>query len=563
MALGGVAGKAPKGERSCYARLEYANRAIPFLGRIDPMEIAQLIQRLSSASACPYPAAAVEIRQTHISAVFLAGDFVYKVKKPVRLSFLDYSTLALRRHFCDEEVRLNRRLAPDVYLGVVPITEESGTLRFEGRGEPLEWAVKMRRLPDKASLLERVQRGEVDAGLAAAVGRRVAAFHAEAARSERIASFGRFDIVSGNILGNLRQVEPKLETTLSRTTYARLTSLTESTLERLRRLIDDRARRGIPRDTHGDLHLDHIYYFPDRPPPGDLPIVDCIEFNEQFRYADPIADMAFLAMDLVFHGRRDLADAFADAYFTASADVEGRALLPLYISYRAAVRGKVDGMQLDEPEIPPLEREAARTRAQAHWLLALSELESPGRRPCLLLVAGLPGAGKSTLARGLAECAGFQVIRSDAVRKELAAAAPEGENIYTQEWNDRTYRECLRRAEAGLFAGERALVDANFREENQRGLFLSLAARWQIPALLLHCQVNAETAHRRLGQRTGDVSDADWQVFQKFASAWEPPGAQTRAVLRVVDANQGSDECVRQATTILRKEGLLAERRTG
>src|SRR5262249_39475543 len=154
--------------------------------------------------------------------------------------------------------------------------------------------------------------------------------------------------------------------------------------------------------------------------PADLVVIDCIEFNERFRFADPVADMAFLAMDLAFHGRRDLARAFADAYFEAAGDAEGRALLPFYTAYRAAVRGKVEGFKLGEAEVPGAERAAARARARAHWLLALGDLEEPGRWPCLVLVGGLPGTGKSTLARGLAERAGFTVIRSDVVRKELA-----------------------------------------------------------------------------------------------------------------------------------------------
>src|SRR5262249_55001264 len=150
---------------------------------------------------------------------------------------------------------------------------------------------------------------------------------------------------------------------------------------------------------------------PDREPPGDLIAIDCIEFNERFRCADPVADAAFLVMDLIFHGRRDLADVFADAYFRAAGDVEGRALLPFYTAYRAAVRGKVEGFELTEKEIPEDERTAASARARAHWLLALGELEEPDRRPCLVLVGGLPGTGKSTLARGLAERADFIVIR--------------------------------------------------------------------------------------------------------------------------------------------------------
>src|SRR5262249_44885516 len=269
--------------------------------------------------------------------------------------------------------------------------------------------------------------------------------------------------------------------------FARLRATTDAALARLKPLIDARASRGVPCDTHGDLHLDHVYLFPDRPPLDDLVAIDCIEFNERFRFADPVADMAFLAMDLMFHGRRDLATTLADAYFRAAKDEEGRRLLPFYVAYRAAIRGKVEGFELHEVEIPAVEKEAATVRAKAHWLLALGELSEPALRPCLVLVGGLPGTGKSTLAAGLAERANCNVIRSDAVRKELAgqsaeAARPQELNtgIYTPEWTERTYAECLRRAELMFFAGKRVVVDATFREEKRREAFLGAAQRWGV-----------------------------------------------------------------------------------
>ncbi len=178
----------------------------------------------------------------------------------------------------------------------------------------------------------------------------------------------------------------------------KLRELTEQQLAQLGPLIEARAERGSPCDTHGDLHLDHVYRFPDRPPPESLAIIDCIEFNERFRFADPVADMAFLCMDLRFHAQPDLAKTFADAYFTAAGDGEGRALLPFYTAYRAAVRGKVEGFELREAEVPAEEKASALARARAHWLLALGQLEAPARRPCLVLIGGLPGTGKSTLA---------------------------------------------------------------------------------------------------------------------------------------------------------------------
>jgi aminoglycoside phosphotransferase family enzyme/predicted kinase len=481
------------------------------------MDLPELIAALSRPEAYPHPAPDVQVRHTHISVVFLAGPAAYKVKKPVRLAFLDFSTLEKRRHFCEVEVRLNRRLALAVYRGVVPITREPSGLKVGGQGEVIEWAVRMDRLPEEATLEKRLERGEVGQPVLQALARRVATFHAGLPPCPDSQGFAGFAAVARNARENLTQAAPQVGLTLSRAVHDRLTTLLEEELTARGMLIEDRARRGVPRDTHGDLHLDHVYLLGD-----DLVIIDCIEFDARFRIADRVSDMAFLVMDLLFHGRPDLADLFADAYFQATADAEGRALLPLYTSYRAAVRAKVEGLELTETEVPEAERSAALLRARAHWLLALGVLETPAWRPALVLVAGLPGTGKSTLAGALGRQAGFEVIRSDAVRKDLAGDLQRAER-YSPDWNRRTYAECLRRAEAFLFEGRRVLVDANFRRREQRQPFQKLAARSAVPALLLVCRAVPDVIRQRLQQRQGDVSDADWSVYQQLASEWEEP----------------------------------------
>src|SRR5262249_35713977 len=428
------------------------------------MDLPQLIEAMSSPAAYPYPVEVIEVRQTHISVVFLAGAFVYKIKKPVRFDFLDFSTLERRRHFCEEEVRLNRRLAPDVYLGVVPVVPAGSGVKGEGNGEVVAGAVTRRRLPEPATSRDRGRRGDLTAELVEALARRIAAFHRDADAGPEWSALARFEAIRRNLLDIYDDSAAQVDTTVSGTVHARLRQLTEESLTRLRPLIDARAGRGVPRDAHGDLHLDHVYYFPDRAPPGDLVVVDCIEFNERFRFIDPVADMAFLVMDLAFHGRRDLAGVFAEAYFQASGDNEGRTLLPMYTAYRATIRGLVDGLKLSEPEVPEAERLSARHRARARWLLALGELEEPDRRPCLVLVGGLPGTGKSTLGRNLAGRAGLTVVRSDEVRKELAGLPPHEpvpaerrEALYSAESSERTYAECLRRAVELLSDGGRVL----------------------------------------------------------------------------------------------------------
>jgi aminoglycoside phosphotransferase family enzyme/predicted kinase len=521
------------------------------------MELARLIEALSSPAAYPGAPEPVEVRHTHISVVFLAGDRAYKIKKPVSLGFLDFSTLELRRHFCDEEVRLNRRLAPGVYLGVVPVAEEGGGLKVEGNGPVVEWAVKMVRLPDEATLEHRLRCEDVGRGTIEALARRVAAFHASERACAAGAHFGSFEVVAGNARDNLTPAAAPVGVTLSQAVLDRLRDRLESELERLRPLIEARAAASVPRNAHGDLRLGHVYLFPERAPPDDLVIIDCIEFSEQFRCMGPVADMAFLVMDLLSEGRPDLAEAFCSEYFRASGDREGEALVPFYTAYRAAVRAKVDGLELTEREVPAPERDRAMRRARGHWLLALGQLEPPETRPCLVPLAGLPGAGKSTLARSLAEIGGFTVVRSDAVRKKLARGAPPGEDIYTAEWNERTYGECRRRIEAVLFEGGRALVDANFRQDGRRREFLDLARSWGVPAVLLVCRADPEVVRRRLEGRKGDASDATWAYYQQAAREWEAPGPATRRYWLEIDAGGTAEQTLEQAAAGLRARGLL------
>jgi len=537
------------------------------------VDVARLIEALSRPEAYAHPVGAVEVHQTHISVVFLAGQFAYKIKKSVNLGFVDFSTLEKRKHFCDEEVRLNRRLAPRVYLGVVPVTTTPLTpspsppagrgedLRFGGDGPIVEWAVQMQRLPADATLEQRLLRGEVTPSHLADLAQRIADFHRHALANERIASFGRFDVVAENSRENFRQCELHVGATVSRAVFDRARELTETHLAKHHDLIECRASAGVPRDTHGDLHLDHVYLFPEATLPDDLVMIDCIEFSDRFRYADPVADMAFLAMDLEFHGRRDLAAVFADAYFAASVDAQGRALLPFYVAYRTIVRAKVEGMELAEREIGAEARWQAEQRARAHWLLALGELETPGSRPALVLMAGLPGSGKSTLARFLATSARFNVLRSDVVRKELAGdtGGPTafGAGIYTDAWTERTYVELLRRAEAMLWQGQRVCIDANFRDDARRQVFLDSALRWGVPFLFIHCQAGDEATRARLQARTGDASDADWRIYQELARTWQPISADVIRLTRLLDTSGEIEENEQRLCAVLQQEGLL------
>jgi aminoglycoside phosphotransferase family enzyme/predicted kinase len=533
------------------------------------LDLARLIDALSRPEAFPFAVDRVEVRQTHISVVFLAGDRAFKIKKPVRLGFLDYGTLLRRRRLCAAEVRLNRPRAPDVYLGVVPIVRGPAGPRFGGRGRAMEYAVAMRRLPDAARLSERIGSAPGSGrALLERLGRRLASLHRDAPRSRRIASRARYAGVARNVRDNFAAAATLAAGTISRRVLERLTAQGERELGRLRPLIDARAAGGRPCDCHGDLRLEHVYHFPERRPPGDLVIIDGIEFNERFRFIDPVSDMAFLHMDLIVQGRRDLAAAFARAYFRASGDRRGKALLPFYTSYRAAVRGKVQGLKAQEAEVEASERERARRRARAFWLLALGAIEPPERRPCLLLLAGLPGTGKTTLAGALAAAGRFEVIRTDVIRKEGApdiAARPRRRGaavgfergLYAADRTRAVYAETLRRAEAALFEGGRVVVDASFRDETRRLEFRRAALAWGVPCAILHCTAPAGVVRRRLAARRADASDADWTVYREMARRFEPFGDATRDTVREIDTSGTKGAALRRGLAALRSLGVL------
>jgi aminoglycoside phosphotransferase family enzyme/predicted kinase len=520
------------------------------------MDFPALLEALTDPAAYPRPAP-VEVRQTHLSVAFLVGDTVFKIRKPVNLGFVDFTTLEKRKHDCDEEVRLNRRLAPAVYRGIVPITIENDQVRVGGQGEPIEWAVEMVRLPDDATLKALISRDDVTVPQIEALAHRLAEFHRAAARGEDVSRFGHFDVVAGNARENFSQTANHVGVTVRQPLYDRVRELTEQALAELKPLIESRAERGVPCDTHGDLHLSHVYLFPDRPPPDNLVIIDCIEFAERFRFADPVADLAFLVMDLQFHGRRDLARACAEAYFAASGDEEGTKLLPFYVAYRAVVRAKVEGMQALEAEVPEVQRNKRRGSAGAHWRLALGTLEDPLRRPALVLVGGLPGTGKSTLSRTLANSANFTLIRSDVIRKESAGVPvnKKADGIYTDEWTDRTYDECGNRVWQRMTNNGRVIMDASFTEGARRTALLWAAKLLGVPAVFLVCRADPALVRKRLRARRGDASDADEHVYEELATRWEadhPHYRHQTVEIDTTDAGPGLE----QALDVLRGMGL-------
>jgi len=328
------------------------------------MDIPSLQKALLDPKIYPDLPKEVEVIETHISLVFLTREYVYKVKKPVDFGFLDFTSLDKRKYFCEQEVKLNRRLSPDIYLGVVEITFDRDRISFNGKGQVEEYAVQMKRIPEELLLDKLLAKGQVDRKMMEALSERLARFYASAETNEHIKSFAKPERVKQDTDENFDQTGKYVGVAISKPVYEEIQKRTDEffrTREALfhRRIVSDRIR-----DCHGDLRLEHIFWG------KEIAIFDCVEFNERFRYTDVAADIGFLAMDLDYHGRDDLSGDLIRAYIEKSADQDLSLLLDFYKCYRAYVRGKVESFRLDDPHIPEAEKREALNRAKKYFDLA-------------------------------------------------------------------------------------------------------------------------------------------------------------------------------------------------
>ncbi|MBI3300592.1 MAG: AAA family ATPase [Deltaproteobacteria bacterium] len=465
--------------------------------------LAALLSALARPECYPHHPAQVEVVQTHISVVFLAGEVVYKLKKPVRFSFLDYSTLALRQHYCQEEVRLNRRLAPTVYLGVVPVLRTGDVYRVRDALSMqnvvvVDYLVRMRRLPPERKLDFLVAAGRVAKEGIHALAKRLVHFHQTAATSQA-SLYGAPEVIWQAIADNFQETASFIGQTISAKQSALIQAFSRDFFAEQQDLFRKRIHQGRVREGHGDLRCEHVYFLDE-----GITIVDCIEFSPRLRTCDVASELAFLSMDLELHGAPELAAELVHTYAVQAEDENLLRLLPFYQCYRAYVRGKVESLKSREPEIPLAEQERARDAAHRAFRLAARYARGVPL-PALVVVCGRVGTGKSTVARLLSDHTGFAVLNSDVVRKRLAgllptarASADYGAGIYSEAFTRRTYTALRTRAEEELRAGRGIIIDATCKQREDRKALLELGSRLAVPVLFLECRASAAEVERRL-----------------------------------------------------------------
>lgn len=497
---------------------------------------------LSRPSAYPLPHPdRIETCETHVSYIFMTEREVYKVKKPVSLGFLDFSTVLARKCACEAEVVLNARLAAPVYLGVVPVrVGPDGRARFHSNGganddEIIDWAVHMLRLPDEIRADHRLVRGTLTPFHLDRLAKHLADFHARCTSSDVIASYGSPTDIARNVRDNFDAVRGTVGSAISIEHAREIEHWQLGFLDTKKDLFADRSLRGMVRDGHGDLRLDHVYFDDDAAndddrAKGGITVLDCIEFSTRLRSGDVCADIAFFSMDLSAHGRPDLGARFVARYAREADDYDLYALVDFYEGYRATVRAKIS-LLLAEQRTNNEARTQAYAKARAHFALALASAHRSMLPTAVVAVGGVIASGKSTIAEALAERMSAPVVDTDRARKAILGvnatkpmhAAPF-EGPYDYDVTIKTYAEAMRRAAVVLSAGRSVIIDATFRGRSERQQARALAERAGAAFVFVECRAPREVCLARLEkrEREGSVSDGRRAIWDDFALAVEP-----------------------------------------
>jgi uncharacterized protein len=505
--------------------------------------LPELIQQMLKPEFYPHPVITpIQLMQTHASTVLLTGEFAYKLKKPVKFSFLDYSTLEKRQHFCQEELRLNQRGAKELYLEVVSIAKQNNKYQLGGEGEIVDYAVKMLQFPQETLLSNMFESGTITAAEIEDMGRVVAEFHTRAQTNRYISSFGSIARIKESIDDNYVQTEKYIGRAQTQQQFIETKAYTDRFLNEHPDLFCERILSGCIRECHGDLHLRNICRWH-----NTTLLFDCIEFNEPFRFVDTMYDVAFAVMDLEARGGKDLANRFLNTYAEQTGDWSGLQVLPMYLSRQAYVRAKVTSFLLDDPGISIAERATALKTAGDYYHQSW-EYTRP-RQGQLIMLSGLSGSGKSTFGKQLAQSMGGVQIRSDAVRKHLAGiplSSKGDESLYTPDMTARTYKCVLELGSKLVMEGFTVILDAKYDRELLRASVIDLAQDRGMPLQIIHCIAPEHVLRDRLAHRTGDIADATVDLLASQQAAWEDFTPAERAYVTTVDTTKDLSSFIRQ-----------------
>ena len=497
------------------------------------VSLPPLIQRMLVPEFYPHPVQVpIRLMQTHVSYVLLTGEYAYKVKKPVDFGFLDYSTLEKRQHFCKEELRLNQRAAASLYLEVVPISEQDNTYLLGAEVNVVEYTVKMVQFPQATLLSHLFEQGELTEALLQQLAETIAQFHLNAETNDYINTFGTVESIRQSIDENYEQTQGFIGGPQTQQQFDDTQAYTNNFFATRQALLQQRIDNAKIRACHGDLHLNNICYWQNQ-----LFLFDCIEFNEPFRLVDVMFDIAYIIMDLTVAGREDLAAIFLSHYVEQTGDWEGLQVLPLYVSRQSYVRAKVTSFLLGDPSVSEEDKQAASIRAAKYYTLAWSYVQQ--RHGRLLVMSGLSGAGKSTVARELSRQLGAIYLRSDAVRKHLAGIAVQqrgDENLYTPDMSRRTYDRLVQLGTLLASQGYTIVLDAKFDREKSRHLAIAQAQAHNLPLTIVYCEAPKTTLKERVQQREGDIADATLTVLEQ--QSMEPFTTAEAPYVTTVDTTQ-------------------------
>ena len=472
-----------------------------------------LIERLCDPSLFPHPCERIEVIETHISWVLLTGLRAYKIKKPVALGFVDFTTLDRRRRFCYEELRLNRRLAPDLYLDVVPITGSPDVPRIGGDGDAIEYAVRMLQFHQDYLLSRMMERDEVTAEHVDQLAQTVAGFHERIAVADPDSEHGSLKDVFEPAAENFEHLLRLLDEPKKRVTEE-LQEWSMFQFERIRDVFVARKREGMIRECHGDMHLGNMFLHN-----GVPTVFDSIEFNDSLRWIDVMSEVAFVVMDLEDRGRPDLARRFLNTWLEYSGDYAGLRVLPFYLVYRALVRAKVDAIRMDQGHLDRTEWQHLNDDCAGY--LELASRYTTACRPMLMITTGPSGSGKTTGTQDVVERFGAVRVRSDVERKRMHGLGPlesSHRQIYSAEDTERTYDRLAELATNVIDAGYPAVVDATFLQRDQRDRFRRLAHCLSVPFLILQFAANEDVLRERVRARQlagHDASEAGLKILER------------------------------------------------